>query len=66
MQTKQNMLDKVSEFYNKSMKLWLEKNVIKIYSTHDERKTIVTERFIRTLKIKIYKYVTAVSKKCIF
>ena len=66
MQTKQNMLDKVSEVYNKSMKLWLEKNVIKIYSTHDERKTFVTERFIRTLKIKIYKYVTAVSKKCIF
>ena len=28
-------LDKVSEFYNKSMKLWLEKNVIEIYSTHD-------------------------------
>ena len=66
MQTKQYMLHKVSEFYNKSMKLWLEKNVIKIYSTHDERKTFVTEIFIRTLKIKIYKYVTAVSKKCIF
>ena len=28
-------LDKVSEFCNKSMKLWLEKNVIEIYSTHD-------------------------------
>ena len=44
------------------MKLWLGKNVIKICSTHDERKTFVTERFIRTLKIKIYKYMTAVSK----
>ena len=59
-------LDKVSEFYNKSMKLWLGKNVIKICSTHDERKTFVTERFIRTLKIKIYKYMTAVSKNAYF
>ena len=29
---------------------WLEKNDIKMYSTHNEGKSVVTERFIRTLK----------------
>ena len=33
-----------------------------MYSTHNEEKSIVAERFIRTLKNKIYKHVTAVSK----
>ena len=31
-------------------------------STHNEGKSIVAERFIRTLKKKIYKHMTAVSK----
>ena len=31
-------------------------------STHNERKSVVVERFIRTLKKKIYKHMTAVSK----
>ena len=39
------------------MKSWLEKIDIEIYSTHNERKLAVAERFIRTLKNKIYKYV---------
>ena len=34
-----------------------------MYSTHDERKSVVSERFIRTLKNKIYKYMTSMSKK---
>ena len=34
------------------MKLWLGKNAIEIYSTHNEGKSLVTERFIRTLKNK--------------
>ena len=38
-------------------KEWLEK-----YSTHNEEKSVVAERFIRTLKNKIYKYMTSVSK----
>ena len=50
-------VDKGSEFYNSSMKSWLEKIDIEIYSTHNERKLAVAERFIRTLKNKIYKYV---------
>ena len=38
------------------------KNTIEIYSTHNERKSVVAERFIRTLKKKIYKYMTSISK----
>ena len=45
--------DKGSEFYNRSMKSWLEKNVIEMYSTHNEWKSIVAERFIRTSVSKI-------------
>ena len=44
--------DKGSEFYNGSMKSWLEKN---------ERKSVISERFIRILKSKIYKYMTSIS-----
>ena len=33
-----------------------------MYSTHDEGKSVVAERFIRILKTKIYKYMTAISK----
>ena len=44
------------------MKLWLEKNDIEMYSTHNEGKSVVPERFIRTLKNKIWKYKNSVSK----
>ena len=44
------------------MKSWLEKNNIEMYSTHNDRKSVVAERFIRTLKTKIYKYMTSLSK----
>ena len=44
------------------MKPWLEKNDIEIYSTRNEGKSVVTTRFIRTLKNKIYKYMTSISK----
>ena len=43
-------IDKGSEFYNRSMRSWLEKNDIEMYSTHNEGKSVVTKRFIRTLK----------------
>ena len=55
-------VDKGSEFYNRSMKSWLEKNDIEMYSTHNEGKSVVAERFIRTIKKKIYKYMTSISK----
>ena len=38
------------------------KNDIEIYSAHNEEKSVVAERFIRTLKKKIYKYMTSISK----
>ena len=41
------------------MKSWLEKNDIEMYSTHDEGKSVIPERFIRTLNNKTYKYMTA-------
>ena len=44
------------------MKSWLEKKNTDIYSTHNEGKYVFAERFIRTLKNKIYKYVTSISK----
>ena len=55
-------VDKGSEFYNRSMKSWLEINDIEMYSTHNEGKFVVAERFMRTLKNKIYKYMTLISK----
>ena len=56
------MVDKGSELYNRSMKSWLEKNNIEMCSTNNEGKCAITERFIRTLKKKIYTYKTSVSK----
>ena len=55
-------VDKGSEFYNAFFKKWLRDNDIVMYSTHNERKSVVAERFIRTLKSKIYKYMTSISK----
>ena len=55
-------VDKGSELYNSSFKKWLQDNNIEMYSTVNEGKSVVTERFIRTLKNKIYKYITSVSK----
>ena len=55
-------VDKGSEFYNCSFKKWLKDNDIEMYSTHNEGKSVVAERFIRTLKNKIYKHMTAVSE----
>ena len=54
--------DKDSKFYSASFKKWLQDNDIVIYSTHNEGKSVVAERFIRTIKNKIYKYMTSISK----
>ena len=53
---------KGSEFYNNSFKKWLQDNDIVMYSTHNEGKSVVAERFIRTLKNKIYKYMASIPK----
>ena len=44
------------------MKSWLEKNNVEIYSIHNDKKSVFAERFVRTLKNKIYKHMRAVSK----
>ena len=56
-------VDKGCEFYNKSMKSWLQDNDIKTYSTHNEENSVVAERFLRSLKNKIHKHMTSISKK---
>ena len=55
-------VDKGSKFYNNSFKKWLKDNDIGRYLIHNEGKSVVAERFIRTLKTKIYKYITSISK----
>ena len=55
-------VDQGSEFYNKSFTDFLKINNIDTYSTYNERKSLIAERFIRTLKNKIYKHMTAISK----
>ena len=57
-------VDERSEFYSSSFKKWLKNNDIKMYSMHNEGKSVVAERFIRNLKTKIYKCMTC--KKCIY
>ena len=55
-------VDTGSEFYNAYFKKWLRDNDIVMYSRHNEGKSVVAERLIRTLKSKIYKYMTSISK----
>ena len=55
-------VDKGSEFHNISLKKWLKGNDVEIYSIHNKGKSAAAEKFIRTLKTKIYKYMTSVSK----
>ena len=38
----------IKVFYNRTMKSWLQDNNIEMYSTDNEEKSVVTERFIRT------------------
>ena len=59
-------VDQGSEFYNNSFKRILKINSIEMYSTYNEGKSAVAERFIRTLKNKIFKDMTAVSKNISF
>ena len=58
-------VDKGSEFYSRSMKSWLEKDAIEVYSTNNERKSVIAERCIRILKNKIYKCDFSF-KKCLY
>lgn len=51
--------DKGSEFYNRQVKELLKDNNIKLYSTENEEKSSVVERWIGTMKQHMYKYFTA-------
>ena len=59
-------VDQGSEYYNKLFKRFLKINSIEMYSTYNEEKSVVAERFIRTLKKKIFKHMTVISIKCLF
>jgi hypothetical protein len=52
-------VDKGKEFYNKNMKTLLKENEIEIYSTENEEKSCVVERWNGTMKQKMFKYFTA-------
>ena len=55
-------VDQGGEFYNNVFEKWLSDNDINMYSTYNEGKSVVAERFIRTLKSKLYKHMTATGK----
>ena len=60
MNKKPNKILVDSNFYNRSMKSWLENNDIEMYSTHNEGTSVVAERFIRILKNKTYMYMNSI------
>ena len=59
-------VDHGSEFYNNKSKSVLKENDIEMYSTFNEGKSVVAERFIKTLKNKVYKHMTAIGKNVYF
>ena len=59
-------VDQDSEFQNNSSKKMLQENRIEMYSTHNEWKSVIAGRFIKTLKNKIYKHITDISKNVYF
>ena len=59
-------VDQDGEFYNKLFKRFLKINNIEKYSTYNEGKSVVAERFIRPLKNRIFKHKKAVSKNVYF
>ena len=54
------------EFYNNSFKDFLKIDNIEMYSTYNEGKSVDAERFVRTLKNKIFKHMKAISKNVYF
>ena len=55
-------VDNGSELYNRSIKSFLQNSEIEMNSTHNEGKSDIAERFIKTFKNKIYKHMTSISK----
>ena len=59
-------VDQGGEFYNNVFEKWLSDNDINMYSMYNESTSVVAERFIRTLKNKLYKHMTATGKNVYF
>ena len=59
-------VDHGGEFYNNVFENWLSDNDINMYSTYNEGKSVAAERFIRTLKNKLYKHMTATDKNVFY
>ena len=59
-------VDQCGEFHNKLFKRFLKISNIEMHSTYNEVKSVVAERFTRTLKNKTFKHMTAVSKSVYF
>ena len=59
-------IDQGAEFYNNLLKRFLKINSIEMYLTYNEGKSVVAERFVRILKKKIFKRMTAVLKNVYF
>ena len=55
-------VDHGKKSYNNKLKNFLKNNDIEMYSTFNEGKSVVAERFIKTLKNKIYKHMTNIGK----
>ena len=63
-ESNRKQIDKGSELYNRSMKLFLQNINIEMDSSHNERKSVLAERFIRTLKNRAYKEIIDKAPKC--
>ena len=59
-------VDQGSEFYNNLFKRFLKINNIEMYSIYNKEKSVVAKRFISTLKNKIFKHMTPISKNVYF
>ena len=59
-------VDQGGEFYNNVFKKWLSDNDIIMHSNFNGGKSVVAERFIRTLKNKLYRHMTATGKNAYY
>ena len=59
-------VDRGSEFYNNCFKDFLKINNIEMYSTYNEVKSVVAERFLNKILNKIFKHMKAISKNIYF
>ena len=59
-------IDQGGKFYNRFLKRFLKISNIEMYSAYKKGKSVVAERFIKTLKEKIFKHMTVISKNVYF